>query len=77
VALRMEVKPSRYAFGAAAALAILDPSALDESRRVASWLDHIWAAAKPDTAERMAVLGLIEEGRQRLRRWIDSGYASL
>jgi mannitol-1-phosphate 5-dehydrogenase len=76
VALRMGVKPRRYAFGAAAALATMDPSALDESKRVSSWLDHIWAAAKPDSTEKMAILGLIEEGRRRLRRWIDSDFSS-
>jgi mannitol-1-phosphate 5-dehydrogenase len=74
VALRMGVQPGRYAAGAAAALATLAPLALDASTRVSLWLDHIWDAAKPDATEKKAVLDLIEDGRQRLRRWINSGF---
>jgi mannitol-1-phosphate 5-dehydrogenase len=76
LALRLGIKPARYAFGAAAALAALGPSALDEGWRASFRLDRIWSPANPDVAESAAVLDLIEEGRQRLRRWIDSDFRS-
>ena len=69
LAMRMGVKPIRYAVGAAAALATLN-----RSGDVASLLDQIWDSAKPDNSEKIAILDLIEEGRHRLRRWINSGF---
>jgi mannitol-1-phosphate 5-dehydrogenase len=76
LALRMGLKPARYGFGAAAALATVDASALEENKPVSSRLDRIWEAENPDPAERAAVLGLIEEAKARLRRWIHSGFRS-
>ena len=70
IALRMRVLPRRYAVGAAAALATWDRSALTEDKPVACWLEPLWDKAKPEAAEKGAILSLIEDGRQRLRRWI-------
>jgi len=69
VALDQGVKPSRYAFGTAAALAALDRKTLETNTPLATWLDPLWNMAAPDTQEKEKVLGLIEEGRGRLRRW--------
>jgi mannitol-1-phosphate 5-dehydrogenase len=77
VALRMGVKPGRYAFGAAAALATLDRSALDTGRTVASYLEPFWRKAAPEGAEKSAVLALIEDARYRLKQWIDADYLGL
>ncbi len=74
VALREGVTPRRYAVGAAAALVVMDPAALEEGRSAASWLDPIWNEAAPDPGERQAVLNLIEEGRGALRRWLLLGH---
>jgi mannitol-1-phosphate 5-dehydrogenase len=77
VALRQGVKPSRYAFGTAAALATLDRKTLETNIPLATWLDPLWEMASPDTQEKEKVLGLIEEGRNRLRSWRTSGFPDL
>ena len=77
LALEQGIKPSRYAFGAAAALAVLDRSTLESNLPLARWLDPLWQAASPDKQEEKKVLELIEEGRKRLRRWRDSRFENL
>jgi mannitol-1-phosphate 5-dehydrogenase len=77
VALQQGIKPSRYAFGTAAALAVLHRNTLETSAPLATWLDPLWQAASPDTQEKEKVLELIEEGRKRLRRWRASGFQDL
>ena len=69
VALEQDVKPSRYAFGTAAALAVLDHNTLNTSLPLATWLDPLWQVATPNEKEKEKVLDLIEEGRDRLRSW--------
>jgi len=71
------VKPSRYAFGAAAALAVLDRNALESNLPLATWLEPLWQAASPDKLEEEKILELIEEGRQRLQHWLASGFQNL
>jgi mannitol-1-phosphate 5-dehydrogenase len=77
VALDQGIKPSRFAFGAAAALAVLDRRTLETNTPLATWLDPLWHVAAPDAQEKERVLELIEEGRHRLRRWRDSGFQNL
>jgi len=77
VALREGARPLRYAFGAAAALAILDRSALEQYARMAELLNQLWSKAAADEKEKQAVLSLIEDGRRRLKRWCESGFANL
>jgi len=77
VALQQGISPSRYAFGAAAALAMLDRNILENDLPVANWLDPLWQMASPDKLEKEVVVGLIEEGRNRLRRWKASGFQNL
>ena len=77
VAIGQGVQPSRFAFGAAAALAALDRNTLETDVPVATWLDPLWQAASPDDKEKENVLELIEEGRDRLRRWRASNFPNL
>jgi mannitol-1-phosphate 5-dehydrogenase len=79
VALRQGVEPRRYAFGAAAALAVLDASVLDAEgdTPLAGRLAPLWAGASPDPREMESVLALVEEGRRRLRRWRAAGWPEL
>jgi len=77
IAYREGVMPRRYAFGAASALAALDPSALDADSPLSAILDPIWEKASPDALEREAMLRLIEEGRIQLKRWRRAGFPNL
>jgi mannitol-1-phosphate 5-dehydrogenase len=77
MALREGVKPRRYAIGVSAALARIDRSALEKDMSTAAVLSAIWSDASPTTHERGAVLGLVEEGRQQLVRWIEAGFPDL
>jgi mannitol-1-phosphate 5-dehydrogenase len=77
VALQQGVKPSRYAFGTAAALALLDRNAQETNIPLATWLVPLWRMASPDKQEEEKVLELIEEGRNRLERWRASGFQNL
>ena len=77
VAIGQGVQPSRYAFGAAAALAVLDRNALESNAPLATWLEPLWQAASPDKLEEEKILELIEEGRQRLQHWLASGFQNL
>ncbi len=77
VALGQGVQPRRFAFGAAAALATMDRSALERDMLAEVWLDPLWREASMDEGEKAAILGLIEEGRRQLRRWRASGFPDL
>ena len=73
LALSQGIPPHRYAFGAAAALAMLsrgDASAEDA-------LYPLWRHASPAPGEQKAVLDLIEEARSRLKQWQEAGYPAL
>ena len=77
VALEQGIKPLRYAFGSAAALAVLDRNTLETNIPLATWLDPLWQMASPDKREEEKILDLIEEGRNRLQRWRASGFQDL
>jgi mannitol-1-phosphate/altronate dehydrogenase len=79
VALRQGITPRRYAMGAAAALTVLDASVLDapDASPLAGRLTPLWAGASPDPREQASVLALVEEGRDRLRRWREEGWPEL
>jgi mannitol-1-phosphate 5-dehydrogenase len=77
VALRQGIKPSRHAFGTAAALAVLDRNTLETNTPLATWLVPLWQMASPDKREEEEVLDLIEEGRKRLQRWRASDFQNL
>jgi len=77
VAIGQGVKPSRYAFGAAAALAVLDRNVLESNVPLRTWLEPLWQTAFPDKLEEEKILELIEEGRRRLQHWLASGFQNL
>jgi mannitol-1-phosphate 5-dehydrogenase len=77
VAIGQGVNPSRHAFGAAAALAVLDRNVLESNVPLASWLEPLWQAASPYKLEEERILELIEEGRRRLKHWLASGFQNL
>jgi len=77
VALQQGVRPSRYAFGTAAALAVLDRRTLETSIPLITRLDPLWTMASPDSQEKEQVLRLIEEGRKRLQKWCASRFQNL
>lgn len=73
LALAEGVIPRRFALGAAAALAVLDPLAGDGGEATEASLDDIWALSGPDPAERANVLRLLQEGIGTLREWKRTG----
>jgi mannitol-1-phosphate 5-dehydrogenase len=77
VALEQGINPSRFAFGAAAALAALDRNTLETDVPIAQWLDPLWQMSSPDKLEKELVIASIEEGRKRLRNWRASGFQNL
>ena len=77
VALQQGVAPRRYAWGAAAALATLEPAMLHECAPATPLLDPLWREASPDAAEKEAVLTLIEGACQGLREWRAAGFPEL
>ena len=77
LSMRQGVSPRRYAMGTAAAAVALDRSFLDSDTPFSSLLVPLWAPSSPEAGEQDAVLGLIEDGRKRLRRWRDEGYPEL
>lgn len=77
VALRAGIIPRRFAFGAAAALAAMDPSFLEGMKPASAFLEPIWREQLINPAEKERVLPLIEEGRRRLRFWCDRDFSPL
>ena len=77
LALEQGIEPRRYAFGAAAALAVLDRSSLERTHPARTLLDPIWRGESPPRNERESVLGRIEAGLEQLRAWRDAGFGDL
>ena len=77
VALEQGVVPRRYALGAAAALATLDPSFLSTDQPARVLLEPLWDSAPTESPARNSVIALIEDGRRRLNRWRESGFQNL
>jgi mannitol-1-phosphate 5-dehydrogenase len=66
------VMPARYAFGAAAALHVLDPAA-----DPAVTLPALWRQASPPAGEAAAMLAYILRGMRRLTAWQAAGCPNL
>ena len=77
LALSQGIEPKRYAVGAAAAFAALDERFLDGGVSAADLAAPIWRPARPDEAERNAVLAFIEEGRRFVCNWRKLGFPDL
>jgi mannitol-1-phosphate/altronate dehydrogenase len=77
VALEQSVIPSRYAMGAAAALARLDPATLEGHTPAGNILNELWREVSPGQAERDQVVSLIETALVKLRTWRAEGFPNL
>jgi len=77
VALGQGVIPRRYAFGAAAALALLDPTALEGHTPAGNVLDASWRGASPDQTERDQLVALVQTALGDLRAWQAAGFPDL
>jgi mannitol-1-phosphate 5-dehydrogenase len=77
VVLRAALTPRRYAFGAAAALAAIDRMALEDETRAVKLLNSSWRGAAAEEREKQQVIRMIEQGRQQLKRWLESGLPDL
>ncbi len=77
MALGQGLEPRRYAFGAAAALAMLDRSILEGTVTAKALLYPIWQSAPPREHEQAIVMSLIEAGLHQVRTWCASGYGDL
>jgi mannitol-1-phosphate 5-dehydrogenase len=73
LALSQGVVPRRYAFGAAAALFVLDPRALEPETPLAPLLSPLWQDAPRTQEEEAQVLRLLEDARIHLRAWRRAG----
>jgi hypothetical protein len=77
LALEQGILPRRYALGAAAALAHLDPVNLDDKTLARTTLDGLWREAVPDPAEKDRLMVLIEAALEKLRAWRTAGFPDL
>jgi mannitol-1-phosphate 5-dehydrogenase len=77
VALQQNVVPRRYALGAAAALATLDPSFLKTDTPARALLAPLWGNEAMETKEAHDVLNLIEAAKLRLKQWCASGFQEI
>jgi len=76
-ALHQHVVPRRYALGAAAALATLEPSYLKTDMPARALLAPLWGNEALTTKDAPEVLRLIADAKQRLKQWCDSGFQDL
>jgi mannitol-1-phosphate 5-dehydrogenase len=74
LALSQGITPARYAVGAAAALAAIEPAILTAPAHIAPRLTGLWKANAPPPEEAVAIIGLIETGVRHLQRWQKSGF---
>lgn len=77
-ALSQGIAPRRYALGAAAALAVLEPALRARPTiDAAALLDPLWQGAAVNAGERDAVLALVARGWADLQRWLAQGMPAL
>jgi mannitol-1-phosphate 5-dehydrogenase len=77
VALRQGIAPRRYAVGAAAGLAVLQPALLTSDLSLAPFCAPIWQEAAPSPAEAAQVIAEAEKGLRVVRRWRAAGFAQI
>ena len=77
MAFKQQTTPGRYALGAAAALARLDPATLEGHWPAGSVLDALWREASPDLTERDRLVTLILTALGDLRAWQVAGFPDL
>jgi len=76
LALGQGLEPRRYAFGAAAALAVMNPAQPDSASQQAR-LSALWSSSSPKQEELTAVLERIENASQQLSSWRMAGFPGL
>ena len=72
LALDHGIEPRRYAFGAAAALAVLHPSLLEQTGTAGEALAPLWCDASPPADEKEAIVSRIETALALVRSWVAS-----
>jgi mannitol-1-phosphate 5-dehydrogenase len=77
LALQQFVVPRRYAMGAAAALAKLEPSYLKTDMPARALLAPLWGDEVVNTKDAQDILNLIEAGKHRMQQWVDSGFQEI
>jgi mannitol-1-phosphate 5-dehydrogenase len=77
LALEQGIVPRRYALGAAAALAMLDRATFESGVSPATLLLPLWQDANPSHGELVALIPLIDDACQRLRRWQAAAFPDL
>ncbi|HXW12915.1 MAG TPA: hypothetical protein VEN79_00270 [Terriglobia bacterium] len=77
VALEQGVVPRRYAAGAVAALAKLEPAFLTTGTSPRALLAPLWGNEAMKTKDAEDVLRLIGDAKPRVKRWCDSGFHNL
>ncbi len=77
LAIQQNLTPRRFALGAAAALAALDSSFINTDLLARDLLKSIWGGEVMDSNEAQKVLSLIDEAKQRLKKWRDSGFQGI
>ncbi|MBZ0289150.1 MAG: hypothetical protein K8I30_16135 [Anaerolineae bacterium] len=77
LALRHHAPSKRYAVGAAAALALIEPGVLSGAVSVASVLRPLWSGVSAPPSEQDQVIAIVEEGSKTLRHWIMAGFPPL
>jgi mannitol-1-phosphate 5-dehydrogenase len=77
VALEQNIVPRRYAVGAAAALATLEPAFLITDMSARALLAPLWGNEAMKTKDAEDVLRLIGDAKHRVKRWCDSGFQNL
>jgi mannitol-1-phosphate 5-dehydrogenase len=74
LAISQGIEPRRYALGAAAAAASMNPAVLEKDLPLPPLLEPIWKDAAPPAGEQSAVLSRIEKARTALKRWRSAGF---
>ncbi len=74
LALRPGIEPQRFAVGAAAALAALNPSHLQNNHSAASLLEPIWSLGRLESPEAQQIIRLIDDARPHLALWRASNF---
>lgn len=77
LALEQGITPRRFAVGAAAALAMLDPTTVEDSTRIPRVLATLWGDSAKSKEEQASIVQLVQEGQARLREWKAAGCADL
>ncbi len=78
LALQQNLTPRRFALGTAAALEVLEASSIaNRDLPPRDLLEPAWGREVMESNEALKVLSLIDEAKQRLKQWRDSGFQKI